>query len=148
MFRTHLFNLIREESEKLNLNFYSGFPYRMIRNRIQFPALWLEPPTLIETEGRNEGIQTYRICLYLMTEEQKYSEPEKEKQWDLLETQALTLIRNLRTKEDVFHIEKFSCSPSEAALTNQNEIALKTEFQILLAFPYEPNQSPGTDINE
>lgn len=149
MYRYPLFNLIREETEKIGYHFQSGFPYRMIRTRLEFPTLWLEPPSLIETEGRNEGLQTYRISLYLMTEELKYNEPEKEKQWDILETKALTLIHNLQNRKEIFHIEKFSCTPSEASLTNQHEIALKIEFRILLAFPYEPDQTnPGTNLNE
>lgn len=140
--------LIQQEASQCGYDFRNGFPYRLTRSDMRFPALWMEPPVLTLVNGRKEGLITYHITLHLLVSGKKYSESEKESQWEKLEKQVLEWTQNLINQPEVFSIENISCTPAEFTLTNQREISLKTEFNIQFVFPYNPSSSePDGDSN-
>lgn len=136
MLRTRLLSLIKQEADQSGYDFRNGFLYRITRNNLQFPALWMEPPSLTEVVGRQEGMIVYHVKLHLIVSGKKCDESEKEQQWELLEKQVLQWTQNLITHDDVFSIDNLRCTPSEFDLTNRGEISLQTEFDIRFIFPF------------
>ena len=129
--------LIQQEATQCGYDFQNGFPYRLTRSDMRFPALWMEPPILTLVNGRKEGVITYHVTLHLLASGKKCSESEKESQWEKLEKQLLEWTQNLILQPEVFSIDKISCTPAEFTLTNQREISLKAEFNIQFAFPHD-----------
>ena len=140
MFRTRLRSFIQQEAEKSGYHFRNGFLYRITRNDLTFPALWMEPPSLTDAIGRHEGKITYHVTLHLITSGKNYDEAEKEAQWENLEKQALTWTQNLLAHDDIFSVDKIRCSPAEFSLTNRGEISLKIEFDTHFIFPLKTSE--------
>ncbi len=46
--------LIQQEATQCGYDFHNGFPYRLTRSDMRFPALWMEPPILTLVIGRKE----------------------------------------------------------------------------------------------
>lgn len=54
MTRKILTDAVAEAAEQCGFSFHTGFEYRLASELKRVPAVWLNPPELEKTEGRNE----------------------------------------------------------------------------------------------
>lgn len=132
--RYQLTTLIRQTAREAGFAFGTGFPYRIARTSLTFPAMWMEPPLLTAREGREEGRCTYRVTLYLMVADKKYDETRKEFCWHELEAAAQRLLKRLGAEWPVWHLDRIRYTPAEFDLSNRGELSLKVEFDAVMAF--------------
>lgn len=60
MTRQKLIAAISGAARLCSYSFYTGQEYRMDSGILELPALWLIPPKLAKTEGREEGVKYTR----------------------------------------------------------------------------------------
>ncbi|MDR1348898.1 MAG: hypothetical protein LBJ63_10845 [Prevotellaceae bacterium] len=124
--RTKISEAIKKAFEP-EYTFYRGFIADKINSvKDSFPLAWLNPPEMTDTN-------TYSCILYLMIKDSKYSEQEKENQWDQMENFALKAFREI-IENDIYvkSIHYVRTFPNEYAYTGFGELSLKITFTVIV----------------
>lgn len=134
MLREILTNTIKQAAIQCGYSFYKGFEYRLQQQAQVMPAVWLTPPEMIKIEGVNSGYITYRTTLTLLTLNNKFDEDQKEKSWDKMERDIITMVKKVQSSDKIHLVEKLKTTPAEFTLTNRGEVSLKAECEVKMYF--------------
>ena len=114
--------------------FYSGFGYRCGGTVCRFPAVWLMPPRLTEAATGDEGEALYRVEMVLMAAGAGVDGRGRERVWNRLERDALSICRRLARTAGVVRVWAAECGPGECPMTAAGEVSLKVSFRVSLFF--------------
>ncbi len=95
-----------------------------------YPAVWLAPPVVKKSTGRNEGELTYRLSLHAMklpTEAGLATEI-----WSALERDALSIAAEIASRPEVCSISGVSCTPASQSLTPHGEVSVELVCEVTL----------------
>ena len=137
MTRQHLISALRNVAGKLGYSFHTGFDYRINTGIKKFPAMWLLPPKLTQTEGRSEGTKKYEINLKIIHEGGNYDPGKKDRIWAAMEDDVSNLCLELYSSPHIISIKDTELSPQELSLTNRGELSMSVKFVLKMAFRYK-----------
>lgn len=113
---------------------YQGFTYQINNTKLVLPCVWVNPAELVAIQGRNEGVATYKVTIYLFTQNDNSTEREKELKWAEMEQQAIDSYKSLLCDEWVNDVSSLSISPDEFAYTGFKELSVKATFNVNIRY--------------
>ncbi len=131
MTRKLLIETLRKIVSDCGYAFHTGFAYRMESELKTFPAVWLLPPRVIDTEGRCQGLKKYGVIIHLVC---NGVHRHKETCWSTMEKDVRTMYAALAQAECVKSVDALTCNPGEFSLTNRGELSLTSEFTVMMPF--------------
>ncbi len=134
MTRRKLIAALKKAAEGCGYMFHTGLEHHLNNEVNHFPALWLLPPKVVATQGREAGTKRYEATLYLLETCSKGSEQEKEFCWTRMEETSSAICRALCESEAVRYAEIESEIPDAYSLTNHGEVSLKVKLKVELPF--------------
>ncbi len=128
MNRNYLITAVRRAAERLGYNFFSG-PDPVLAGRVDsLPAVWLSPPRLTWSRGKNERRRNYSVNVYFLTE--RIGAVQQDELWGLLERDAESMTEALESEEYIQRICNARYTPNKLPLTKNGEVGLTAEFEV------------------
>lgn len=131
MARKKLITAIKEIVKESGFEFYTGFEYRIAHEVKLFPAVWLYPPKLVKTEGRQEGIKYYDVKIALLA---LPTTPSIQDELERLERVATRMCLMLGANDHVYAVTDVEYKPAEFSLTAAGEVSISLEMKVRMTF--------------
>ena len=126
MQRENLVAAVRKAAEGLGYTFYAESLLPRGGRISTLPAACLAPVKLTGAKGRRDCNATYGLTVTLMNQA---TEPAGEV-WDVMECDALELVRLIGEEEGVIVVDGVRCTPCRLPVTRYGELALSVEMEV------------------
>lgn len=133
MNRAQLEGALRVLSQSYGYSFFS-LPADRLAEVKRFPAVVLEPPTVLTVEGRGHGRISYNVTLHILSLAARLSVQERSDTLQRMESDLLDIFADLSESECVIAVEGLGITPREYALTPHGEISQTARTKIVTYF--------------
>lgn len=134
MTRKTLIANVRKAAELCAYKFYTGMEYRINTDVREIPALWMLPPKLLETSGRQEGVKQYEVKIILIDKCEKHTQEWKEDKWGQMEKDIEYVYKIILDEVDTRNITDREYHTNEFSITNRGEISITTSAKVKINF--------------
>lgn len=128
--RTEFNAALRGLAEAAGYTFYADFIANLNAKVMTLPALYLQPLECISVQGREYGRIDYAVTMYLLATNEVHTEAEKAATWDLLESDALAMLRALYPD---WVISDIRVTPDEM-ITQYGELSVEVKCNVNAEF--------------
>ncbi|MFR9497998.1 MAG: hypothetical protein SNG69_07190 [Rikenellaceae bacterium] len=116
-------------------SYKAGFFAYITESQHELPLVWASPIELTSRTGRKEGKKTYSAKIYMLDQNNSFSQGEKEDIWERQEDTATKACEMLFESDKVEVVQiSISCSPDEMPISGYDTISTTVTLEIIVSY--------------